>query len=78
MTDDLPCAQDHFREGLLSLMALAHQQMEPQEIVFSGISLLSNYCYEMAPSDDVAERTIAVSVEDGRETNHQQNKDHES
>ena len=33
MTDDLP-AQDHFREGLVSLMALAHQQMEPQEVVF--------------------------------------------
>tara|TARA_R100001460_G_scaffold6986_1_gene18010 strand:+ start:1628 stop:1843 length:216 start_codon:yes stop_codon:yes gene_type:complete len=67
MTDDLPCAQDHFREGLVSLMALAHQQMEPQEVVFFGIAALTSYCYTMAPNDDVAQRTIDAAIETGKE-----------
>lgn len=67
MTDDLPCAQDHFREGLVSLMALAHQQMKPHEIVFCGISVITNYCYAMAPSNGVALRTIEEGIEHGKE-----------
>lgn len=66
---DMPCATDHFREGLISLMALAHQSVPPQEIVFAGISLFTSYCYEMAPDDDVADRTIEASLQDGKESN---------
>ena len=48
-------------------MALAHQQMEPQEVVFFGVAALTSYCYTMAPNDDVAQRTIDAAVETGKE-----------
>lgn len=67
MNDDLPCAQDHFREALISLMGLAHSQMEPQEIVFTGVSVLSSYCYTMAPTSDIATKTLTVSIQQGKE-----------
>lgn len=65
MNKDFGDSLDSYRDGLVSLIALAHQSVPPEELIFAGVSLLSIYCYDNAPSDEVARKTLEASLQYG-------------
>jgi len=61
-------ALDDFEDKLLDgIDELAHAGVPLYEVVFSAIRIFSHLCFAMAPSEEVARKTIMAGVDTGFE-----------
>ena len=61
-------ALDDFEDKLLDgIDELAYAGVPPYEVVFSAIRIFSHFCFEMAPSEEIARKLIMVGVDKGFE-----------
>ena len=61
-------ALDDFEDKLLEgIDEMAYAGVPPYEVVFSAIRIFSHLCFEMAPSEEVARKTIMAGVDTGFE-----------
>jgi hypothetical protein len=61
-------ALDDFEDKLLDgIDKLAYAGVPPYEVVFSAIRIFSHLCFAMAPSEEVARKTIMAGVDTGFE-----------
>lgn len=59
-------AIDAFEDALLEQMdKLGDANVPPYEVVYAAVRMFTHMCFDMAPSEDVARKTIEASVEAG-------------
>ena len=58
-------ALDEFQDDILDLIGnMGEAKVPPEEVIFQAIRIFSEMAFEMAPSEEVARKTIEVSVEE--------------
>ena len=58
-------AIDEFQDGILDLIQnMGEREEPPEEVIFQAVRIFSELAFDMAPSEEVARKTIEVSVEE--------------
>ena len=58
-------ALDEFQDDIFDLIGnMGEAKVPPEEVIFQAIRIFSEMAFEMAPSEEVARKTIEVSVEE--------------
>ena len=58
-------ALDKFQDDILDLIEnMGEAQVPPEEVIFQAVRIFSELAFEVAPSEEVARKTIEVSVEE--------------
>ena len=58
-------AIDEFQDGILDLIQnMGEREVPPEEVIFQAVRIFSELAFDMAPSEEVARKTIEVSVEE--------------
>ena len=61
-------AIDDLEEKLLDVIEeMRHTGIPAREVAFCGVRVFSHFCFAMAPSDQVARKTIQAGVDTGFE-----------
>ena len=58
-------ALDKFQDDILDLIGnMGEAKVPPEEVIFQAIRIFSEMAFEMAPTEEVAHKTIDISVEE--------------
>ena len=58
---------DLYRHALLAITKLAGDQVPTQEQIFAGLSYYAQMSFDLAPNTDIAQRTIELGIEYGKQ-----------